>query len=301
MVAAQYATSLAELQMSQKRAKIHHYLPQGLQKYFLDENGQIWYSERQNDGKFSDPEPRNTSSTFKTRDYYTVYEDGKLSDRIEKDFYAVIDNFLSEFLNEIHASLDAGKVPLISGDTLGSIQKIAYHLIARTPSFSEKFDDYQIGRDIVEGTITDALEAKLSTREVNVLREELKNTKHLRNLGRTVRVKAQAQPTKLIFDTLQEFDVRYSICKGRHSFILSGLGAYRIGNGGPNGLSNPNMEIWLPISPKRALVLVRDPGKHIPLIVPENRNHIREVNEFAVARSNQIASHSVRLLNSLVR
>ncbi|MBW4710297.1 DUF4238 domain-containing protein [Roseobacter sp. YSTF-M11] len=287
-------------QLGQKRAKIHHFLPMALQKYFLNEAGQIWYSERQPNGVFSAPELRNTSSTFKERDYYTVFEDGKLSDRIEREFYAVIDDFLGKFLEEIHSTLDKKKMPLVSGDALGSIQKVAYHLLVRTPEFAKKYDDYEIGKELLEGTLADAKSAKLSAAEIATVEAELNDEGHVRKVGRTIRVKGQASPTKKVMQALKLLDLRFAESYGKHSFILPSMGAYRIGNGGPSGLSNPNMEIWIPISPKRALVLLQDPYKKIPIIAPEPRDHLRKVNLFGVANSTQIASHSERLLRSLI-
>lgn len=286
--------------MSQKRAKIHHYLPKAIQKYFASEAQQIWYSERKDDGTFSTPELRTIRSTFKERDYYSVYESGQLSDRIEREFYGAIDDFLGKFLENVHALLDQGKTPTLSDEALDSIQKVAYHLLVRTPDFAKKYDDYETGREILERTIVDAIAAGVQADEIAKVSTELKDAAHVRNLGRTVRVKAQAKPTELILESLKNLDVRFAICEGKHSFILPSSGGYRVGNGGPNGLVNPNMEIWLPISPKRALVLLQDPKGRIPILVRENRDHIRKVNLFGVENSGQVASHSEKLLKSLL-
>ena len=286
--------------MSTKRARKHHFLPQALQRYFLDEKGKIWFAERSKEERFGDVEVRNTKSTFKESDYYTVFEGGVLSDRIEKDFYAVIDDFLAGFLREVHATFDEGSVPIVKGDALASIRRVAYHSIVRTPEFTSKYDDYEIGRDLLEGTISEAKERGLDKAEIERLEVALQDTRHTRNFGRTIRVKSQAKPNELILRTLDELEVRFVQSNSRSSFILSSLGAYRIGNGGHNGLSNPNMEIWMPISPKRALVLLRDTEQRIPMVLEDDRDHIRHVNEFAVRNSRQVASHSKRLLQSLL-
>ena len=103
-----------------------------------------------------------------------------------------------------------------------------------------------------------------------------------------------------IMGELREFQVRWATSEGRHSFVLSSLIAYRIGNGGPNGVSNPNMEIWIPVSPKIAMVLVRDEEGRIPSRNSLDRDKVREVNEYAMRKSRQLASHSEALLVSLV-
>jgi len=62
----------------------------------------------------------------------------------------------------------------------------------------------------------------------------------------------------------------------------------------------PKMEMWMPISPKVAIVLVRDKEQKIPLRVVDCPDHIRKVNEYAMRKSIYIASHSEKLLKSLI-
>jgi len=100
---------------------------------------------------------------------------------------------------------------------------------------------------------------------------------------------------------MADFVPRWAVIEGKNSFILSSLIAYRIGNGGHNGLANPNMEIWMPIAPKYAIVMLQDPEGKITHRVSEPRVHVRKVNEFAVRNSSYVASHSHKLLRSLVR
>ncbi|MBU3258684.1 DUF4238 domain-containing protein [Roseovarius sp. PS-C2] len=284
-----------------QRARKHHFLPQALQRPFCGECGQLWYSERNNDGLFSVPELRNTSSTFKLRDFYTILENGKLSDIVERQFYGTLDNFLAQFLNEVHDTLDKGMTPVVSGDALSSLRRVVYHLITRTPDFiKNQYDDVAIGREIAEATLSEAIKHGISDTDISDLRAILGDASGLRNMGRSVRVKAQSSPSKRVEETLEDFVVRFAIINGKHSFVLASQTAYRIGNGGHNGLSNPEMEIWLPISPKRALVLVRDKNGKIPLIVDEPRDHVRQVNEFAIRNAEQVASHSQTLLHSLL-
>ena len=286
--------------MSQKRAKIHHFVPKVLQKYFQSEDGGIWFSEKNNDGKFNRPELRNITSTFKSRDYYTVYEGGELSDRIERDFYGTIDNRLGDILHEIHSTLDKGLVPTVHGKSLESLQNIVYHLLVRTPEFTSKNDDYLVGFQLINTVLEEAKSRGLPSEEIEKLNLRLANRAHVRNSGRDIRVKVQALPSEEIMKLLRAYKVRFVISEGRHSFVLSSAAVYRLGNGGSNGLENLKSEFWLPISPKRVLVLVRDVDEKIPLLSSENRDHAREVNEYSVSTSSQIASHSEDLLKSLI-
>lgn len=296
-----YSQALGVVEMAQGRAKQHHFLPQGLQRHFCNQKGQLWYSEKKADGHFTEPEARNTRSTFKRRDYYTVLEKGLLSDKVETGFYAPIDDYLANFIAQVHSAFDAGSVPIIKGDALTSIRKVIYHLVVRTPHFADRYDDYEIGLGVLDGVMADAKQANLSSADISALEDEFLSEAFIRNVGRSVRVRGQAAPSEEIDAELETFSLRFAISKSKHSFVLSSQTAYRIGNGGRNGMSNPDMEVWLPISPKRALIMMRDPNGVVPLVVNEPRDHIRQVNEYAVRNSDQVGSHSKKLLLSLFR
>jgi hypothetical protein len=286
--------------MVSKRAKIHHYVPQGLQRQFLDQDSQIWYAERNEIGKFGRPEKRNTKSTFKQRDYYTVFEEGKQTDRVETQFYGVLDNWLSNFLTDIHSLLDQGKDIKVEDDSLINIRRVVYHLLVRTPEFAKSYDDYQIGKEFLEDIVREAKERGFAKDDIVSFEQELADRNHVVRQGRTIRVKGQISPSDNVFETLDKLVVRFADIRGKQSFILSSRSVYRIGNGGSNGLNNPNAEIWLPISPKRALVLLRDDNGWIPLVIVVDRDQVRQINEYGVRNSEKIASHSEPLLRSLI-
>ena len=286
--------------MTGKRSRHHHIVPKALQKSFCFEGKTLWYCERGADGKFSKPAVRNIGSAFVIFDYNTVLVGGKPSDIVESQFYGKIDNYLGQLLPSLVAGFKERRVPTFSGKSLTSLQRVIFEMVKRTPDFTKKNDDIKTGREIVEAELSALDEG--DHREGDRVRvvADLNNDVVLRQLGRHARVSATISQMPLVNDALKEFSVRWATIEGKESFILSSLMAYRIGNGGNNGLSNPDMEIWMPISPKVSLVLVRDPLNKIPLRVPEVRDHVRAVNEFAVANSNFIASHSDTLLKSLI-
>jgi len=281
-----------------QRSKKHHFVPKVLQQRFIAEPKRIWYSELENDNRFSPPQLRNIQKTFRIRDYYTVLVGGDQSDIVETDFYGRIDDYLGKMLPNVLDALDRGVVPTFSGHSLDSVRKVVMEMAKRTPEFVKKHDDIAMGREIVETSLA-TLSDTTRSNEQSKLHCALENPSQLRMYGRNVRVQATINRSERIEEALGEFSVRWAVSETHHSFILSSLMAYRIGNGGSNGLSNPNMEIWMPIAPKASLVLIRDPENKIPLIVKERPHHIRQVNEFAMKNSRQIASHSKELMESL--
>ncbi len=287
--------------MSQGRIRKHHFVPKILQKAFRFEGDRVWYTERQPAGRYKRPEQRNIEKTFRLEDFYTIDVNGEQSDIVEKNFYGSIDDYLGKVLPSVFSAFDEGATPTFEGEALNSLRKVVLELIKRTPHFTKNYDDASIGREIVAKEIAHYELHDPENPQLNRARADLQDHEVLLKLGRTVRVTSVTKEMKNANSLLEEFDVRWAITDGRCAFILSELIAYRIGNGEPNGLKFPNAEIWMPISPRIALVLVRDPHKRIPLRCMENARHVREINEYAAANSNRIASHSERLLLSLTR
>jgi hypothetical protein len=284
-----------------QRIKNHHFVPKVLQKEFCSTPGKIWYSEKSCSGSlFSAPELRNIEKTFRIRNYYTVIVDGRPSDLVERIFYGKIDDYLGKLLPNVLVAFARNEVPVFVGDALQSVQRVVFELIKRTPEFVKKYDEMEIGREIVQREIA-ALGNGLDedTRKAELIKD-LQRDSELRKLGRTVRVRASISASEKIKDALEEFHVRWAVSDSKHSFILSSLIAYRIGNGGPNGLANPMMEIWMPISPKIALVLLRDAAGKVPNRIAIDGRKIREINEYACRNSGALGSHSSKLLSSLV-
>ncbi len=281
-----------------KRSKNHHYVPKVLQRQFLAEGEQVWYSERGEDGRYCAPYLKDIEKTFFIRNYYTVSYGSELSDIVERVFYGRIDNYLGQVLPKITNCLNEGIVPTFENEPLNALRRVVIEMAKRTPDFTEKYDEEVTGLEVVSATLA-ALPDDPDDEGRQEMLAALKDPAKLKAIGRTVRVRATIDPSDKINSVLKKFSVRWSVSSTRHSYILSSRMAYQIGNGGSNGLSNPNSEVWMPVSPKAALVLVRDPNNSIPLKSVDYPDHIRQFNEFAARNSNQIASHSRVLIESI--
>jgi Protein of unknown function (DUF4238) len=286
--------------LTNKRTKIHHFVPKALQRYFCFEDERIWYSERGLDGKFCDPQLRNIDSVFKRKNYYTILEANKPSDRVEREFYGPQDDALGIVLKDIHDIFKLGKTPVVKGETLDMIRQLVFRMMRRSPEFMKSYDELAIGQEVVEEALSKATELNHSPQEVTELRQTLSNRIRLQQIGRHVRVTGQISSSGKVEKALEDFSIRWAVSSGSHSFILSSQAVYRIGNRGSNGLNNPIVEIWLPISPKIALVLLRDQEESISFLNYFSKEKLRKINEYAVESSTQIASHSKTLLLSLL-
>ena len=282
-----------------KRSKKHHIVPKVLQKYFAAQDGYIWFSERGPDNSFEAPYLQKIDNAFVIKNYYTVGSGEELSDVVERKFYGTIDDYLGSMLPRVMTAFAENDIPMFEEEPLVALRRVVFEMIKRTPDFIKGNDDSTIGKNVVEATQKD-LEANSDHAGIAKLNANIKsNPNFMREIGRGIRVRATIKPSKKVEATLEDFSVRWAICGPIHSFILTSMMASRIGNGGPNGLSNPNFEIWMPLSPKIALVLLRDEQNRIPIMNTDSREHIRAVNEFGAENSMQIASHSKELIESI--
>jgi len=281
------------------RSKNHHFVPKVLQKPFAIEGKRIWFSERGKNNFFGTPEFRNINTAFCIKDHYTVLNGDSPSDIVERKFYGKIDNYWGKVLPFILGEFEKGTIPSFSGEYLERLRKVVVEMAKRTPDFTCSIDDAETGREIIENTLG-ALSNSPGNEEHSRASNSLHNPHKLKAIGRSVRVQAVIAHSPKIEHALKDFSVRWVVSKTRSSFILSSAMVYRIGNGGPNGMSNPKMEMWMPISPKIVLVLMRNNEQKTPRSIVDCPAHIRKVNEYAVRNSNYIASHSERLLKSLI-
>ena len=284
-----------------KRAINHHIVPKVLQKQFVvqGDSKRIWRTKKDETEIYPSPELKRIEKVFVIRDYNTVIVNGKRSDLIEREFYSNIDDFLGRLLPDVLKTLNRGEVPNFSTETLSSIRDMTMQMIKRTPDFLNDNDDIARAKEVVEATLQAVPDGNASEARKR-LEINLTNDVWLREQGRDMRVRATLKDSQRVKDAISDYVPRWAISQTKHSYILSSRMVYRIGNGGSNGLLNPNMEMWMPISPKIALVLLRDPQKRVPDVVVDTSKHIRKVNEYAVRNSFEIASHSETLLKSLI-
>lgn len=283
------------------RIKNHHFLPKSLQKHFTINNNEqnIWYADKSiSTGQFKRPELRNIESVFRIKDLYTISKSGKLSDIVERTHYGPIDDALGKILPEIKSVLNKGGVPKFSDSSLTALRRIVIEMFKRTPEFGFDEEPDKVGSRVITEILDENIES-LTEQEIVFLKSELNNNKRVKALGREIITRAKINKMNLVDGVLDRYSIRWVETDPKHSFILSSLCCYRIGNGGSNGLGNINAEVWMPISPRYCMVMVQDPYGKVPLRLPIDTRKIREVNEFAARHSNSIASHSQELIESL--
>lgn len=287
----------------QNRSIGHHHVPRVLQKQFCanKETEQIWYSRRKN-GFFTNPKLIGTISVFLINDQYTVLDNKhEPSDIVEREHFGKVDNYLGRLLLKIPENSKFEEMPKFTGNKLDELKLFVFEMFKRSPDIMNSIKPTKTIEELIQDDIESG---KLSEEKKLLMQSVLKDQKYIDQLDHTARVRAMAKENlkdgKETADAIQGYSIRWAVSDGEDSFILTSRMVHINGMGGVRGISNPKAEIWMSLTPKIALVLVKDPKNEIPLKVPVNGNFIRDFNEFSMADSDEIASHSQELLESLI-
>lgn len=280
--------------MSNKRSKRHHFVPIVLQKQFASQNGKIWYCERINSKGFSRPEERNHISAFKERNYNTTIENGVPSDRLEREFWGVVDNHLGDLLPQIEKILKLGNSPNFRGDSFESLINLFAATMTRSPDIIPDANPMKIGEEIYDGVMAAAPDIP---KEIS---ETISNPTRMMQNGRHVFAYARTVEPKKVLSALRNYSARLVMAEKGSAFILGSRLVYRIGNGNDTHLDRETTELWFPVSPSTSIVLVNLPKVGESIVVWPKRK-VRQFNEFFCEQSSFVGSHSVKLLSSLIK
>lgn len=280
-----------------KRSIIHHFVPQTIQRRFTirPDSEQIWYSERDEYGRYITPELRNIRSTFKKKNFYTITHQGQKSDIIEREFYGHLDNAIGKFISDMRAVFDRGAIPVLSGEALASVRHMIMEMTKRTPHFVKSYDEETVGRQAITKLLDEEI-LNLSNSDISQMHDDLQNTDLLKQVGKEARVRAAVGKMEKTEPLLEEFSIRWLTCSPKSSFILTDMGAFSIGG----GLSSLTAQVWMPMAPQLFAVMVRDPENKIPLLSQYDPKGVRDLNSRLVEEASAIASPSLKLLEALI-
>lgn len=283
-----------------RRSKAHHYVPEVLQKAFTVDGENLWFSKRDENGSFKKIDLKNKDKAFVKRNYNTIIKDGERSDIYERVFYGNVDQYLGTLLPEIFSIFERGGVPKFSGPSLDSLRRIVLVTATRSPDFHKRFDEVGMAREMLL-EILEVEKERLSPSDLAELQKDLSDPQRLRDLGRTARVRGSAGRMKRAEKVLRDFSVKWAIAPSFYPFILSSKAVYRIGNGGPNGLKHKKMEMWMPLSPKICVILVRDKRNKLPLTWNLSVEKVMEINSHITYQSLEIGGSSREILDIAIR
>lgn len=275
------------------RSKRHHYIPQSFQNRFCRPDGKLWYAQRVDAQKFSLYE-RTPFGCFWSSNLNTTMVDGKPSDELEREFWGNVDNTMADFVRWVDDSFSMSIPPKLLGQDLRYFGLFFALIARRSPDATELPNADEVGEQY-------QTQIKKMMQEMgHEAKPKYDDKNWLRQIGRDILARAKAEYPTLVVEALGNYSVRWAIPEKRASFILGSKNVYRAYNGGSGHLEDPRTELFWPLSPKLALVMLQIPDRSFPMVVPARTEMVREWNLSICAGSSAIGSHSEKLMRSLL-
>jgi hypothetical protein len=185
---------------------------------------------------------------------------------------------------------------VFGAEATARIRDLIAYLHKRSIDIAPSEIDEFTGAEVIRSTLEDARNhPELSSANLS---EE--NFPTPTDIGRSVRVRAQLSDIDEFRERTSEYIATLVQPSKRKGFILGSRMVYRITNKTGEPLGSPNCELWFPIAPSMAIVLLHKTLK-APSMNNLPDNQVREVNEYIVKECMQIGGHSYQLLASLLK
>ena len=266
------------------------------QKRFIHGYDKLYYSKRDDEGKFGPVEPRNPVKIFSKRNHNTRYDNGQPTDIVERKIFGSIDDQLCKLVDEIRPLVQRRESFDISKNTDFTLRIIFIEMMRRVPEAQKDFpQNYYAQLEITAEKLAKQYPEK--EREIrNAVEKKYDDPLELKNVELETRTK---YPERILLG-MEGMTFRFALLPEKAMFILSSNMIQRLSNGGTGSLDDPRTELWFPIDPKIAIVVGRF-GPHVPQFFEFNRSFAKEYNDLAVRRSYEIASPNQKLLTALAR
>ena len=277
-----------------KRSKRHHFVAQSIQRRFYDKSiDKIWYSEKTETG-FSEIEARTSYGCFWASNLNTTLVEDKPDDPLERGHWKTIDDYFDVFLKEVDQAFDHSKPLLLVDGRLDAFKEHFIYLAKRSPDSTDLPSADEMG-EVYQAKI----KAYAKQNGLDLL-GKYDDPIWLRQNGRAILAESKASYSELVVKSLEDYSMCWAVPRGNSSFLLGSRNVYRAGNKSSGHLDDPNTELFWPVSPKLALVLVRLPTSDFPRIGLLDQAIVRGWNEEIRNSSQSVASHSSQLLKSLL-
>lgn len=275
-----------------------HYVPEMLQKRFVDEDGMLWaFDKRAPHRGIWRSKPK---GVFKERHLYTVAgPDGSPSPLIERAL-GQLESAADPIITRVVEQARAGKSVNLHEDERRLLILFLYFQNKRCPEF---FRSIPIGQsmDVVVEDAIRAFEAK------NGPMPEAERTAHLSPTGlqameQDMRMEALLTISPRVVGALDARGITIAVIpRADRRFVLSSLPIARfISRRGREDLHDPESEMWLPLAPDVALSSYGRRGDDRTVHIQDDRP-IRQVNTSLARFSQVVASSSLDLVRSLTR
>jgi len=277
--------------------KRHHFIPQMLQRRFANPNGQLYsFDKRRSEDGVN---PGNPANLFVEKHLYSIKrksgdKDPELEIRLSK-----VEGAADSVIRKIEEAAANGRAPELSKEERDIWDLFFYVQWKRTP------DCFESTKALVE--FDETLQRSIGEFEhksrllTGAEREELKDPVAISGLKHNAKVGAVGLGSGEVTKALADKGVAIlKIEAPNKNFILGSYPVAKLASPGHAHISDPTVEIWLPISPKLAVSPGYAKGEE-RLIPTRNAKVIRCINEAIAKQSTVIAGSNEKLIVSLSR
>lgn len=281
--------------MRKNNPKRHHYNPQLLLRRFCDEKGKLYFFDK----RFSSrgilrASPRDLF--VEKHLYSSINADGSRDARLENQF-CELESATNLIIRKIIDASCAGKTPRLTSTEKWTWDNFVYKQWTRVPERHaeslEYFDEaFEKSIDEFERRIRPLTPAE---------RASLQEPKVIARIKQNARVDSLASPSGLAVQALNSRGlVVVHIAQPKRSFITGSFSVIKLTYPDRSALTDPTVEVWLPISSQTAICSAGSAGEERLIQSVEDR-HIKAINEAIFKQSTVIASHSLKLIQSLTK
>ena len=283
--------------------KSNHYVPQWLLNNFKDENNNLFYWSK--DHPEQPIRHRNPTSVFCKNHLYTIIEkDGTRDTNLEAVKYNKLDGLSKIVFEKIISQARTTRKFLLTPHDREICTYFLYNQMRRTPEFMTEVAGSKYLDDTLEEILSNlateieglpSLVREQRESEINRIRSNEAFKQRIFQYGK---VNVLKQDSLEILDIIwNRFFAIIRPEKHHHSFLIGSRPVLRLSFPDRPHLSEPTLEIVMPISHDFALISV---GVHdVERIVNYPTNAVRYLNELTFRQSTEIAGKSLKLISSI--
>ncbi len=289
------ASSGTARRMSNPIPKRHHFVPEMLQKRFVNSEGGLWFFNKQN-AKAGIIGSKPGNIFLEGHLYSAIADDGTKDPSLEL-FYSELESQADPIVERIVQSVRQGNLPTLSKIEKTTWDEFYFHQYKRVPDFHrELFTNTEFS-----GMLDEAIEefSQLFREVYPHEREHLNSPEVMKRLNKNAIIGSLRDGGLFVPGALASKGLAIAvISKPTKSFALSSYPFARLGQKAGGTLSDPETELWFPIAQDVAVSPFGRPGSELLHIVSDG--DIRRINLQMLHQSTIIASGSKQLITSLI-
>ncbi|MER8628537.1 DUF4238 domain-containing protein [Mesorhizobium opportunistum] len=273
----------------------HHFVPQFLLRNFVDDAGALHVFDRRTPdrGVFNNP----PSKVFFERQLYTTI-DRDLSKNVDLELaFAHLESIVAPLVARIVEMAKQNRGAALHSSERQLLAIYTYYQWKRVPDNFRQFSSLATFRMDGEKALREYEDRYRPLNDHE--KEHFGKDETWRRMLQNVRSDVIAKGNLSIVATIEAMNLNIvTISNPKKAFIISSFPVYKMNHPGKAALSDPNVEMWFPISSDVSLLWTGRGGETIFRSVSDGAA-VRYQNQAAAAKSNLIASRSAALTRSL--